>query len=105
MSRFYARSASDKTDRWPLWFVADSYQGGLNVTAGLVEARDGYTRLQAARFRGVYRGAFGFLPFLNPLDAARLSAWSNANIGGRPMAMWMQAPALTMGPPTAEGGR
>jgi hypothetical protein len=23
MRRFYARSASDKTDNWPFWFVAD----------------------------------------------------------------------------------
>ena len=36
MSRFYARSASDKTDDWPLWFVADERKGGLNVTAPLI---------------------------------------------------------------------
>lgn len=30
--RYYARSASDKTDDWPWWFVADKYRGGLNVT-------------------------------------------------------------------------
>jgi len=29
--RYYARSASDKTDDWPWWFVADKHQGGLNV--------------------------------------------------------------------------
>ena len=33
MTRYYARSASDKTDDWPYWFVADSQRGGLNVTA------------------------------------------------------------------------
>lgn len=36
MSRYYARSASDNTDDWPYWFVADSMRGGLNVTAELV---------------------------------------------------------------------
>jgi hypothetical protein len=34
--RFYARSASDRTDDWPYWFVADSQKGGLNVTAKLI---------------------------------------------------------------------
>jgi len=33
--RYYARSASDNTDDWPFWFVADSQKGGLNVTAEL----------------------------------------------------------------------
>lgn len=30
--RYYARSASDKTDDWPYWFVADKEKGGLNTT-------------------------------------------------------------------------
>lgn len=30
--RYYARSASDRTDDWPWWFVADKKLGGLNVT-------------------------------------------------------------------------
>ena len=34
--RYYARSASDRTDDWPFWFVADAQKGGLNVTAELV---------------------------------------------------------------------
>jgi hypothetical protein len=34
--RYYARSASDRTDDWPFWFVADSQRGGLNVTNELV---------------------------------------------------------------------
>jgi hypothetical protein len=34
--RFYARSASDRTDDWPYWFVADSQKGGLNVTEELI---------------------------------------------------------------------
>lgn len=34
--RYYARSASDKTDNWPNWFVADAERGGLNVTASIV---------------------------------------------------------------------
>ena len=34
-ARYYARSASDRTDDWPDWFVADTQKGGLNVTAVL----------------------------------------------------------------------
>ena len=34
-ARYYARSASDRTDDWPYWFVADTQKGGLNVTADL----------------------------------------------------------------------
>lgn len=34
--RYYARSASDKTDDWPHWFVADGQKGGLNVTCELI---------------------------------------------------------------------
>jgi hypothetical protein len=33
--RYQARSASDKTDDWPLWFIADSHKSGLNVTTPL----------------------------------------------------------------------
>ena len=35
-ARYYARSASDRTDDWHFWFVADAQKGGLNVTAELV---------------------------------------------------------------------
>ena len=35
-ARYYARTASDRTDHSPIWFVADTQQGGLNVTAVLV---------------------------------------------------------------------
>lgn len=38
MGRYYARSASDKTDDWPFWFVADSQRGGLNVTGKISDA-------------------------------------------------------------------
>lgn len=34
--RYYARSASDKTDNWPFWFIADRERGGLNVTSDLM---------------------------------------------------------------------
>lgn len=34
--RYYARSASDRADDWPYWFVADRQKGGLNVTAELI---------------------------------------------------------------------
>ena len=36
MGRYCARSASDNTDDWPYWFVADGNRGGLNVTAELI---------------------------------------------------------------------
>lgn len=35
-ARYIARSASDRTDDWPFWFVADTQRGGLNVTADLI---------------------------------------------------------------------
>lgn len=31
--RYFARSASDKTDDWSIWFIADRDWGGLNVTS------------------------------------------------------------------------
>lgn len=34
--RYFARSASDRTDDWPFWFVADRAKGDLNVTADLI---------------------------------------------------------------------
>lgn len=30
--RFFARSASDRTDDWPNWYIADRAKGELNVT-------------------------------------------------------------------------
>jgi hypothetical protein len=36
--RYFARSASDRTEEWPFWFVADRQKGGLNVTAEVVRA-------------------------------------------------------------------
>jgi hypothetical protein len=36
-ARFYARSASDRTDDWHWWFVADRAHGSLNVTGKLLE--------------------------------------------------------------------
>lgn len=43
--RYFARSASDRTDEWPLWFVADREQGGLNVTVALLPQMRGYMPL------------------------------------------------------------
>lgn len=86
--RFYARSASDKTDDWPFWYVADSYQSDLNVTTSIEAARDGCTRIEKARFLGVFLGAFGMQPFLAAYDAAKLAKWANDNLGDRPQAMW-----------------
>jgi hypothetical protein len=36
--RYYARSASDSSDDWPFWFVADRENGDLNVTNRLLRA-------------------------------------------------------------------
>ena len=47
MDRYYARSASDRTDNWPFWFVADKTRGGLNVTADLMR------ELVSTNWRGV----------------------------------------------------
>lgn len=38
LPRYFARSASDKTDDWPFWFVADRNRGDINVTADLIRA-------------------------------------------------------------------
>ncbi|MVA23183.1 hypothetical protein V6582_17785 [Agrobacterium vitis] len=40
-NRYYARSASDRTDEWPFWFVADQRHGVLNVTGRLFEKLTG----------------------------------------------------------------
>jgi len=40
--RYYARSASDNTDDWPFWFIADREQGGLNVMVDLLPQFKGY---------------------------------------------------------------
>lgn len=29
--RYYARSASDRTNDWPVWIVCDRERGGVNV--------------------------------------------------------------------------
>ena len=42
MNRYYARSASDKTDDWPFWFIADNNKGGLNVTVEILPELRGY---------------------------------------------------------------
>ncbi len=57
--RYYARSASNRTDDWPYWYVADRERGNLNVT---VELRP---------------EMLGYLPFL-PRDMAEKLA-ANAN--------------------------
>ena len=37
-ARYFARSASDRTEDWPFWFVADRQRGGINVTAEIIRA-------------------------------------------------------------------
>lgn len=39
--RYQAKSASDRTDDWPFWYVADTHRGSLNVTNQLVELTPG----------------------------------------------------------------
>jgi hypothetical protein len=43
--RYFARSASDQTDDWPYWFVADRSRGNLNVTVKLMPELSGYLPL------------------------------------------------------------
>jgi len=59
VTRYYARSASDRTDDWAEWFVADELRGGLNVTAQLDPRLKGYP------------------PFLPDWDAVKLAAKAN----------------------------
>ena len=40
--RYYARSASDRTDACP-WFVADSRKGSVNVTAEIIRQHISHT--------------------------------------------------------------
>lgn len=61
--RYYARSASDRTDDWPFWFVADRKRGGLNVTS------------EVADLVGVKRGAGQVL--VNKESALNIAARSN----------------------------
>ena len=63
MSRYYARSASDKTDNWPAWYVADSARGGLNVTGNLIRKH----------INPLHRGGV----FLSGWDAVKLAIKSN----------------------------
>jgi hypothetical protein len=62
-ARYYARIASDKTDNWPFWFVADSSRGGLNVTPTLINDLSGHVMTT--------------LPFLPKSQAERLAEISN----------------------------
>lgn len=57
--RFYARSASDRTDDWPYWFVADRQKSGINVTVSL-----------APKLRG-------FMPFVSADEARSLADAAN----------------------------
>lgn len=61
--RYFARSASDRTDEWPYWFVADREKAGLNVTGELVPQLHGY------------------LPFLLRADAEYVAEKANRNHG------------------------
>ena len=65
-ARFIARSASDRTEVWPFWFVADMTVGGLNVTH------------EIAQHLGLPLGAGQVL--VSPDDAKALAAKANAGI-------------------------
>lgn len=40
LESYFARSASDRSDDWPYWFVADRDKCDLNVTAELQESEE-----------------------------------------------------------------
>lgn len=42
IDRYFARSASDRTDDWPLWYVSDRNKGDLNVTVELAPQLRGH---------------------------------------------------------------
>ena len=57
--RYLAHSASDRTDDWPFWYVADTTRGALNVTVKLKPEM------------------LGHQPFLCKADAIALAAEHN----------------------------
>jgi hypothetical protein len=59
--RYFARSASDRTEDWPFWYVADRQRGNLNCTPDLMPELRGY------------------LPFVSRQIAERLAAEANAS--------------------------
>ncbi len=86
MSRYYARSASDKTDDWPFWYVADIERGHLNVTSTLLRERDGTSGTSGTSdiddlsLLPLIDKAFALLPFLEPWEAVQLAMWANRQI-------------------------
>lgn len=85
-ARFYIRSASDRTDDWPLWFVADSYASGLNVTQELRRLRGDAP--PDIRGFGLLTAAFALQPFMGDYDALKLCRWANRTIGDAPRGLW-----------------
>ena len=79
MTRYYARSASDNTDDWPFWFVADSQRDGLNVTATLLQRFTGSPFPPQARQtpRDLLGLEMASQPFLPPWDAVQLAMRAN----------------------------
>lgn len=84
-ARFYARSASDKTDDWPAWFVADRQRNGRNVTADLTKAKTGKSIIEMAQQVGSIKknGLLGYAGLLLPLcsrkAAIELADWANSS--------------------------
>ena len=64
-ARYVARSASNHTDAWAYWYVADSSNGNLNVIVGLLPQMSGY------------------MPFLSRRGAERVAASANEQRGQR----------------------
>lgn len=69
-ARYIARSASDRTDDWPFWFVADRQRGDVNVTGELAD------------ILGIARGPGQTLTDRG--SAAWLAAAANENAAGVP---------------------
>ena len=61
--RYEAKIASDKTELWPFWFVADNEKGGVNVTNELLVE--------------LYKVAPKQLPFLSRNGAEMLASVAN----------------------------
>lgn len=86
MGRYFARSASDKTDDWPFWYVADDERAGANVTKQLLEERDGDQ--PPRRRKDVPKGGLSLMihlamsmqPFVSDIEAVRLAKWANERL-------------------------
>ncbi|MVA44660.1 hypothetical protein GOZ83_06135 [Agrobacterium vitis] len=63
LPRYFARSASDKAENWPFWFVADRQCGSVNVTGKIAEEMTGISSNGAV--------------FASRAHAEMLATWAN----------------------------